>query len=248
MKKILLVIAVILSATLTNAQITKVWSGPIVGFGSGVQVLDIDDASLIGNYIWTHRESGDTYYYDIMDASSLSIAKTFTWIDGSQDNSWFNIDGVERGPYFMSKGIFSADGKWACAVLIATETGVVTGGADAGATYNIYTEMQIRNEDGTVLATIPIYYISYMYNTEFPLPQLIKTNDSYKLVAPVLNNEHEHTYEYDIYYLPGNDMTQNLVATPLPQNIFTRKIIQNGQVLVKTEKNTYNLQGQKVRH
>lgn len=248
MKKILLVIAVVISATVANAQIKKVWTGPIVGFGSGVQVVECNDVSLIGNYIWTHRESGDTYYYDIMDASSLSIAKTFTWIYGSQDNSWFNIDGVEIGPYFMSKGIFSADGKWACAVLIATETGVATGGPDAGATYDIYTEMQIRNEDGTVLATIPIYYISSTYtNTEFPLPQLIKTNDSYKLVAPVLNNEHEHTYEYDIYYLPGNDLTQDLVATPLPRNMTARKIVQNGQVLVETENNTYNMNGHEVR-
>lgn len=217
MKKILLVIAVVISATVANAQIKKVWSGPIVMFGSEVQVADFHQ-SLIGNYFMTSRGAGDTYgdtyYYDIIDASSLSIVKTFTFIVGSQE-SWFGIKDGEEGPYYMSKGIFSADGKWACFVYLGEGIS------------------QIRNEDGTVLETFEDHPCNI---------NVTKTGDSYKLLVPA-----DGYNVYDIYSLPGNDMTQNLVATPLPKNMTARKIVQNGQVLVETEKNTYNLQGQEIR-
>lgn len=225
MKKKLLIIAVMISATVANAQIKKVWTGWIEQLGSGVQVLECNSMSLIGNYIMTGRESGDTYYYDIMDASSLSIAKTFT--EDSQNNL-FNIKEREYGPFYMSKGIFSTDDKWACIVF--------SGEFESEEGYRFYSDLEIRNEDGTTLATIP-------WNTEARWGvKLMKTRDSYKLL--VRSNDGT---TYDIYSLPGNDLTQDLVATPLPKNMTARKIVQNGQVLVETENNTYNIQGHKLR-
>ena len=92
----------------------------------------------------------------------------------------------------------------------------------------------VIDEDGNV-----VYDFN---NTNLKEFTLIKAGISYKLLATDDNNN-KTSY---IYSLPGNGRTQ-AATSPSSSKHSARKIARDGQVLVKTETNTYTLQGQLVK-
>jgi hypothetical protein len=248
MKKSIFILAALFAATISNAQIVKEWSGPIEQLGTGMQAIEAENGlQLIGHYFLTYRES-QPVSYDIIDATTLKIAKSFT----INETGWENFFGIdwEKGETtsFISKGVFSTDGKWACLVLVPTAEGTIEGGASAGMTYHIYTEAQVRNEDGTVLATIPYYNENYG-NLRGAKIKLVKAGNTLKLYVPQNDKDNLSQYieNWDIYSLPGDGSTQDFVSVTSPNNIPSRKIIQNDQVLVESNNQTFNMQGQRVK-
>lgn len=240
MKKYTFIFVALIAATLANAQITKVWSGECWDFGSGLQVVESGAISgaIIGNYFLSPRRTGSGMYYDIMDVSTLAITKSFpcSQSDGDVDGvpSWFGIKSDEYGPYFISKGIFSTDGKWAAVVMSAIEEIPRT-----EVMYNkICKEIQVRNEDGVVLETIPCN-LDVEYGRQI---KLVKAGDSFKLFVP----DDKDYYYYDIYSLPGDGSAQDISTPSAPQRAI-HKIVRNGQVLVETENNYYTIEGQEVK-
>lgn len=96
---------------------------------------------------------------------------------------------------------------------------------------------KIMNEDKEVVYDLNLgldpYYLSY---------DLVKFNGNYKLVLRTSYGSNGKTY---IYSLPGNGETQD-ISTPISKRS-ARKVAREGQVLVETENNTYDLRGQEVK-
>ena len=251
MKKSIFFIAALFAATFANAQITKEWTGRIGELGTGIQAIEASDFRPIGPYFLTWREIGSTGYYDIINAMTL---KTEVSLQMNETGKGFiNIFGGikdDEKAYFFSKGIFSTDGKWACLVYVATGQGTIGGGAAAGMTYNIYTKAEIRNEDGTVLATIPYYNDEADYGSlRGAKIRLVKAGNTLKLYVPQNKEENPSQYveNWDIYSLPGDGSALDLVSVSSPTNMPSRKFIQNDQVLIESDNRTFDLQGQRMK-
>lgn len=254
MKKSIFFLTALFVATCTNAQITKVWTGPVDMFGSNVQVMEPTRESIIGNYLAAYRNvDTENCHFDIMDASSLSLVKSF-WLLGSE-NDWFNLQDENVYEYnFLSKGIFSTDDKWACIAYVGTKEEYVCGecGAWSGSTITKWTitEIQVINEDGAVLAKIPYYMVhDDMYVSAWGTkPKLVKTGNSFKLFVPKTSESNDYTNEYDVYSLPGDASSQDLISIlPSSNNISARKYLHNDKVLIDSNERTYTLTGQEVR-
>lgn len=251
MKKTTFILAALFVATFANAQITKEWTGHIYGFGSSLQILEspADDYNykrdIIGNYLTSLRGADSGEYLDIVDASSLKTVKSFFL---AEEDDWFGMKDNEDGPLFLSKGIFSIDGKWAGLVFVITKEGEFENEMFGHVTYGIITEVQVRNEDGVTLATIPYYSTWYHPYGDFKNPiKLIKAGNSFKLVVPKASEEDPENRNVDIYSLPGDGSAQDLISISSPNNMPSRKYIQNNQVLIDNDKSTYTVTGQKVR-
>ena len=257
MRKVIFIFATLFAATFANAQIIKEWSGYIVNFGMGMQMISfhpiIQQGSIIGNYFVSERLIGnDKVYYDIIDASSMTTVKSVLLDDSGYHIAGLNVGHEER--FIISKNIFSIDGKWAC--IVAFPSSQVTG-IEAGEyhDYNIYTEFEIRNEDGTILATIPYYYDErdrYLDNYVNSEIKLVKAGNTLKLFVPKYSKYDDcdrcggYFGEYDIYSLPGSDELLDIQSISAPHNN-ARKFLHNNHVLIESNKNTYNMQGQQVR-
>ena len=254
MRKSIFILAV-LFATFANAQIEKEWSGTIGGYGTGIQTIEASDFQLIGSYFLSWREiNASSVYYDIINAITLKTEKSLQL--NETGDGFVNIFGdIANGEkvYFISKGIFSTDGKWACLVLVPTGEGTIQGGAAAGLTYHIYTEAQVRNEDGTVLATIPYYDDDSNYGSlQGEKIKLGKAGNVLKLFVPKNKRNENYGYvsfngEWDIYSLPGEGSMQDFVSISSPNKMTTRKFIQNDQVLIESNDQTFNMQGQRIK-
>lgn len=228
MKKSIFIFAALFAATFANAQIVKVWSGDIDVLGTGLQSIAISDQGdkfiLIGPYFATWRDITDVLYYvDVIDAETLTIVKSFKLIN----EAWEDF-GTTDDIYMLSKGIFSTDDKWACLALV--ETGDET------------TELQVRNEDGAVLASIPNFKPG---SRDFATLKLVKVGNALQLhVAQINPNFSFIVDKWDIYSLPGS--AQDFVSVSMPCRA-ARKILHNDQVRIETSDHTYTLTGQEVK-
>ena len=113
MRKVIFIFATLFAATFANAQIIKEWSGYIVNFGMGMQMISfhpiIQHGSIIGNYFVSERLIGnDKAYYDIIDASSMTTVKSVLIDDSGYHIAGLNVGHEER--FIISKNIFSIDG------------------------------------------------------------------------------------------------------------------------------------------
>ncbi len=189
--KSIFLFAALLVATLANAQVKKVWTGHISSFGSDVQVIDLEKGEILGNHFlsWRIMPNNDSYY-DIVDASSLKVVKSFFVQEG---DDLFLVDEFDFGPYFVSKGIFTTDGKWAALKLHYNYSNATPD--DLG--NPVIDEIDIVNEDNAIVASIPIADKN-ISNTEECI-KLIKAGRSYYLAIKNPVNK-----EYDIYALPGS--------------------------------------------
>ena len=175
--KSIFLFAALLVATLANAQVKKVWTGHISSFGSEIQVMDLN--LIAGNYI----ASG---YLSIVDASSMKVVKSFSVEEG---DDLFLVDEFDFGPYFVSKGIFTTDGKWAALKL---HFNFLNDMDDP-----VYDQIDIVNEDDAIIASIPIADKNISIKDE--CIKLIKADRSYYLAIQNPVNK-----EYDFYALPGS--------------------------------------------
>lgn len=253
MRKVIFIFATLFAATFANGQIIKEWSGYIVNFGMGMQMISfhpiIQQGSIIGNYFVSERLIGnDKVYYDIIDASSMTTVKSVLLDDSGYHIAGLNVGHEER--FIISKNIFSIDGKWAC--IVASPSSQVTD--YMGNNCYIYTEFEIRNEDGTILATIPYNYDESQsyddYNVASEI-KLVKAGNTLKLFVPKYSKAsncdvYDYFGEYDIYSLPGNDEMLDIQSISTPHHN-ARKFVHNNHVLIESNKNTYNMQGQQVR-
>ena len=253
MRKFIFIFATLFVTTFANAQILKEWSGFIQSIGMGMQMISfnpiIRQNSIIGNYFVSERLiDNDKLYLDIIDASSMTTVKSVLIDDSGYHIAGLNVGHEER--FIISKNIFSIDGKWACIVAFPSSHGY----SDYSGDYYIYTEFEIRNEDGTILATIPYYYNeldSHNYGGDSEI-KLVKAGNTLKLFVPKYSKYDDcdgcggYYGEYDIYSLPGNGDMLDIQSISAPHNN-ARKFLHNNHVLIESNKNTYNMQGQQVR-
>ena len=261
MKKFTFILVALIVATFANAQITKVFSGNFKHFGSGLQIVEMNDywdnnrtaqiigTRIIGNYImssecWNY--DSNNFCYDIIDFSSMTVVKSFCFSE-TGGKKWFDEEDL-RHVFFISKGLFSTDGKWAGLVPVATEQRIYGNGGVC----DIITEIQVCNEDGVVLTTIPCLGEYDRNGQDYYFPgaiKLVKAGDTYKLFVPEFTeSDGSLSFEgvYSVYSLPGDGSAQDISTPSAPQRAI-RKIVRNGQVLVETESNTYMLHGQEVK-
>lgn len=241
MKKSIFIIAALLAATISNAQITyeRTFDGNL-SLGSGVEIIGFDlyqsqinqyinyGMTAVGEYIWDFSEIDEKHWaYNLLDANTLSLVKSF--IVGDDENK------KVEDTYFMhlvSRGIFTTDGKWAGVIMNPDNN-----------------EIAIVTEDGNTIAKLPWEYESSLYRSNVPF--LLKTKTTYKLVVPrlteVTSGEYTRTeHSFDIYSLPGNgEFSQDVIAPVAPRN--ARKVLKKDQVLVESADKTYTLQGQEVK-
>jgi len=251
MKKSIFTLAVLFAAVIVNAQITYEGSKYIVRFGSSVQRIPartIDapfseqDGMFVGDYLMSADMGlvdGDQHY-NVYDPN-LSLVKSFL-IKGQ-------FFGVPVGTYasdlyvwnFISHGIFTTDGKWACLVTeYKSENLVDTQGTVLGTVKKVK-DLRIVDEDGTILLTIP-----YTGDTQQTTLSLVKIGGVYKLFVPTGDDTSSMPYAYDIYSLPGKGEPAS-VSNPSSPKRSARKIAHEGQVIVETETNTFDLRGQEVK-
>lgn len=244
MKKrfVLVIISIFwLGVALASAQISFEGSKFIIRFGAGVQRFiassssEEQDGMFIGDYLLVARYGEPIY--DVYDAN-MSLVKSF-----SISSSWFGvpIDNSTSGLFswnFISQGIFTTDDKWACLVTeyekqdLKDKDGIILD------TKLVVKELRIVNEDGVVISTIP--YTGTLIQTQ-TLLSLVKIGDNYKLFVPTGNPS-----EYDIYALPGKGEPAVFSSPSMSNTSHTRKVFRDSQVLVETDKTTFNIQGAKV--
>ena len=96
---------------------------------------------------------------------------------------------------------------------------------------------KILNEDKEI-----VYDLNLGMDPIYLRYDLVKFNGNYKLIFRTYGSNGK-TY---IYSLPGNGEAQ-AVSTPSSPKRSARKIARDGQVLVETENNTYDLRGQEMK-
>ena len=244
MKKIIFIILTICVATVVQAQITYEGTKHIIRFGAGVQRFIAtstsveQDGMFVGDYLLVARYGEP--YYDVYNAN-MELVKSFSISD-----TWFGVPVAQSYLYcwnFISQGIFTTDGKWACLVT-EYETQIVT---DANGnilqTKYIVKELRVVDEDGNVITTIP--YTGKTADTQ-TLLSLIKIGETYMLFVPTGDNTSNMPYSYDIYSLPGKGEPAALASPSSSRTSSNRKLIRDNQLLVETEDSIFNVQGARV--
>lgn len=250
MKKFTFFIVVVFATMTVSAQITYEGTKYIVRFGSSVQRMParaIDapfseqDGMFVGEYFMTADMGlvdGDQHY-NVYD-SNLSLVKSFL-IKGQ-------FFGVPIGTYssdlyvwnFISYGIFTTNGKWACLVTEYQSENLVDSQGTILGTVKKVKSLRVVDEDGTTLFTIP-----YTGDTQYTTLSLVNIRGVYKLFVPTGDDTAAMPYAYDIYSLPGKGEPAS-VSNPTPKR-HAKKIAREGQVLVETDTNTFDLRGQEVK-
>lgn len=215
MKKSIFVLAALFAATFANAQITLELENVRFYIGSDVEayytptgtiqtVVDMRHL-IIGDYIMAMDAQGEeAHIYD----KDLTLIKTFSM--------------SQLGQYmFLSRNIFSTDGKWAWGRYAGPGKG------------------EVVDEDGKVLLSLP-------YNGTRLQYILFKMGDSYKLAVQKEGQSDQFAPLFDIYSLPGNGTATGVSETSAPRHN-GRKYLNNDQVLIDSNERTYTLQGQEVR-
>ena len=238
MKKLFALVALLFATLLSHAQITlertltNIEEIRLTNFGSKVEFFPLTDSYdnliTIGEYlILTERaDDGNAQYdptvfvqlYNLHDFSlefSVNVEQTFG------RNTY-------RGPYFISKNIFTTDSKFAYICVEEDD-------------YGKNGEFKIISQDGNIITSIP-YTLA---GAGDPIGYLFKVGDQYKLI--VHNDpDDDYTDDYDIYLLPGNGEATYINEVYAPRRN-ARKYIHDAQVLIENEKNIYTIQGQEIK-
>lgn len=229
MKKLFISVAFLFATLLSNAQIvleqtlTNVREIYPYSFGCNVKVFadEIYKGKIpvaIGDYLILkevdHNETSTYYLYNLNNYSLdffVNIQQTL-----GEDTDY-------RGPYLISRNIFTTDSKFA---YICTD--------------RYETEIKIISQDGNIIKSIP-FTRAYADVLGF---YLVKVGERYKLI--VLSDKTDYNHTYDIYSLPGNGeyTAVNEVSTPHRN---ARKYIHDAQVFIENEKNIYTIQGQEIK-
>ena len=244
MKKIFFLILTLCAVKGTQAQITYEGTKTILRLGAGVQRYVAtstsveQDGMIVGDYILTARYGEP--YYDVYNAN-MELVKTFSISD-----SWFGVPVAQSYLYgwnFISQGIFTTDGKWACLVTEYEIQTVTDTNGNILKTNYLVKELRVVDEDGNVITTIP--YTGKVADTQILL-SMIKIGDKYLLLIPTGENTSNLPYSYDIYSLPGKGEPAVLASPSSSKNSSNRKLIRDNQLFVETENNKYNAQGARV--
>ena len=229
MKKSIFILTALVAATCMNAQITlEKTFGQDWHIGAEVQVLqnctirngsvttDIQPLFLGQYFVDEHPIQNSNYdeaIYDIYDPKTLNLIKTFNSSDMAPADCY---------PYFISRGFFTTDNKWAWAYSKPSDTMYAS-------------DFCIVTEDNVELLRITIFD-EYAY--------IIKVGEQYKLVVPGVQDG--NSYVTQLYSLPGKgDSGQDISSPAAPRN--SRKVLKKDQVLVENADKTYTLQGQEVK-
>ena len=248
MKKLFALVALLFATLLSHAQITLEHTltnlEDIISssnFGSNVKVfpLDVSYCPIVigGNYLilTEFADDGNAQYdptvfihlYNLNDYSlefSVNVEQTFG------RNTY-------RGPYFISKNIFTTDSKFAYICRTVTEVGYY-GDPRKG-------EIKVISQDGNILASMPYTCNIKEYGSNQSFCYLVKVGERYKLIVEN-NQDDDGKYDYNIYTLPGNGEATAINEVYAPSRN-ARKYIHDAQVLIENEKNTYTIQGQEIK-
>jgi hypothetical protein len=250
-KKSIFVLAALSVAIHINAQLTYEGTQHVIRLGMGTQRIiaqNIDsnsseqDAMLVGDYFMTTDmglSDGHTHY-NVYNAN-MTLVKSFL-IEGS----FFGvpIGSSSNGLYvwnYISKGIFTTNGKWTCLVTEYKKENLKDGNGTILGEVKKVKELRLVDEDGTILSIIP-----YTGDTKQTSLSLVKIGDTYKLFVPTGDDTSAVPYAYDIYSLPGNGEATDVSEIPAPRHD-ARKYLHNDQVLIDSNDKTYTLQGQEVK-
>ncbi len=251
MKKLILVFVTLFTAIHINAQLTYEGTQHVIRFGTGTQRIiaqNIDspsseqDAMLVGDYFMTTDmglSDGHTHY-NVYNAN-MTLVKSFL-IEGA----FFSvpISSSSNGLYvwnFISKEIFTTNGKWTCLVTEYKKENLTDGNGTILGEVKKVKELRLVDEDGKILSIIP-----YTGDTKKTFLSLVKIGDKYKLFVPTGDDTSDIPYAYDIYSLPGSgNATDVNEVSALRHNV--RKYLQNDQVLIDSNERTYNMQGQQIK-
>ena len=251
MKKPIVLLLVLLSAHIACAQITYEGTKNVIRFGSDIQRItaspssfpDVEqDGILVGDYFMVNDFGlvDGNPHYDIYNAD-LSIVKSFL-IKGS----WFGVPiGIGTSDLFVwnfiSQGIFTTDGKWACLVTEYEKKQLAdASGEILGYEYKVK-ELRVVDEDGMIIATLP-----YSGDTKKTTLSLVKIGKVYKLFVPTGDDTADIPYSYDIYSLPGDGAAQVISSVSAPKSK-ARKFIHEDQVLIERNNCTYDAKGQELK-
>ena len=220
MKKSIFMLVAMIAATFANAQITLLHTFENqINFGWGIAILE-------GGRYGDHGIVGNFIYEEDEDLGIINIYN-------ANDGSLYKTITKKAGCSYtlLSRGIFTADNKWS---FVTYERSNTIGWEDCSfEDCKYYYTIKIQTEDGETLATLSTNAFCE------DLVTLVKVENAYKLL--VKNNT-----KYDFYSLPGNGEAQD-IGSPSSQKRSARKIARDGQVLVETENNTFNLRGQEVK-
>lgn len=126
-----------------------------------------------------------------------------------------------------SKNFFTTDGKFACLIRVY----------DYSKTDNTRCHFYIYDENYSVIADL-----GTAYDAEYV--RFVKLSTGYKLMIEKVDSDFH--FSTAIYSLPGNG--EDIINTPSsPKRSAARKIARDGQVLVETPTNMYDLRGQEVK-
>ena len=190
------------------------------------------EATLDGYYQFSATMAG-VNGYDFVPASHLYNSDLGDqdkvdgkWVVKLYDLETFNLyktvfipagEETSLSVFNVSQNIFTTDGKVCFCV------------RGAGNDQHVY----LYNEDGQLLYTFEGTTNSGYW----------KIKDKYLMQTFTYDSNQLTTY---IYSLPGNGVATE-ISSPAPQKSSARKIARDGQVLVETENNTYDLKGQEVK-
>lgn len=224
MKKSIFIIAALCAATFANAQITlEKTFGEELSLGAGIPIMqgctirtayiNINNTpQFLGPYAVEPQWFSHGAIYDVYDLHTLNHIKTFNSSDMAPADCY---------PYFISRGFFTTDNKWAWAYVKQT--------------YPYDEDLYIVTEDNTELL-----HVSQIVSQGICI---IKVGEQYKLL--VVTNE-GGDYATRLYSLPGKGDSGQDISTPVaPRN--SRKVLKKDQVLVENADKTYTLQGQEVK-
>ena len=235
MKKSIFILVALFAATFANAALT-----PDYKFISQTDV--IYPAQWIFNQLQFETSQYEPYafrvgtelpcpfYVKIVEDSSApegakySLLKASDYTPYRPDLNFVSVFGENKQPMLAAYDIFAVD---KLAFIINTNT------SSSSSSYDKY--YQIIDEDNNIL--LDLGNASWYIN---------KYGDTWKLI--VVSGD-ETKMETEIYLLPGDGSmpgSSQAISNPAAHHA-NKKIIREGQVLVETENNTFNLRGQEVK-
>lgn len=239
MKKSIFILAALFAATIANAQITLEHSFAIEsGYTSEclpyLPCSYINSMQLFTNkgYVTGVQELPCSYYMNITFKDNKRI-KDLIFINPEDFSTYKTLN---LSSYDIS---FSYESLCAIAydIFSVDKIALIFKEQSSG-------NLVIIDEDGIELMRINCY-------GRFNRIMIDRINNQWKLIVPAASSEDRYTLSsVDIYSLPGDgsepDFSQATNTLSSPKRS-ARKITREGQVLVETENNTYDLKGQEVK-
>lgn len=217
MKKFTFIFAALFVATFANAQITLVKTIP----GAALVTANI---SIETNGFTPHYGYLESPYLYTCSRSSNQHSCTISLYDKQSLELYksFTLEKEDTFWFFsygciVTKNILTTEGKTCMCIPGVQNNQCVT---------------CVYDEDGTLVQTL-----------NGICPHIFLMDGGYFLTTFDSWPEVQETY---VYSLPGNGVATE-ISSPVPQRSSARKIAREGQVLVETENNTYDLRGQEVK-